>query len=135
MPSAIVFLRPLGLRLDTVAEARRLFAGSSVRVLPVLDGTAYAGTVSRDAIRDDHPPDTPVVAVASRSLPTALGGTPVADALAELDRTDGTRLIVLEDDGVTYRGLVCLRSDRVRLCVDAECHSETDTAIHERTIP
>ena len=57
---------------DTIAEARRLFARSSVQVLPVLDGTAYAGTVSRDAIRDDHHPHTPVVAVASRSLPTAL---------------------------------------------------------------
>jgi len=30
---------------------------------------------------------------------------------------------VLADDGVTYVGLLCLRSDGVHLCVDAECHA------------
>ena len=116
---------------DTVADARRLFAHGSVQVLPVLDGPAYLGVVSRDAMRDDLHPETPVVALASRSLPTALAGTSSAEALAELDRTGGTRLVVLDGDG-TYRGLVCLRSDRERVCVDAECHAELDTATDER---
>ena len=120
---------------DAVADARRLFTSGSVQALPVLDGTVYVGAVLRDAIRDDLHPETPVVAVASHSLPTVLAGTPGTDALTELDRTGGTRLVVLDEDGVTYHGLVCLRSDRVRLCVDAECHAEPDAPIHERTAP
>lgn len=118
---------------DTVSKARRLFAHHSVRVLPVLDGTAYLGALSRDSLRDDLSPETPVAAIASRTLQTALAGTPSAQALAELDRTGATRLVVLEDDGVTYRGLVCLRSDRRHVCVDAECHAENVTEIEERT--
>ena len=112
---------------DTVADARRLFAHGSVTVLPVLDGTAYLGVVSRDAMGDDLHPETPVVAVASHSLPTALAGTPSAEAFSELDRTGATRLVVLAGDGA-YRGLVCLRSDRERVCVDAECHADLHTA-------
>jgi CBS domain-containing protein len=118
---------------DTVADARRLFAHGSVRVLPVLDGTAYVGALERDSLRDDQSPETPVAAIASGTLQTALAGTPSAQALAELDRTGATRLVVLDDDGVTYRGLVCLRSDRRRVCVEAECHAEHDTGIEERT--
>lgn len=118
---------------DTVAKARGLFANGSVRVLPVLDGTAYVGAVERDSLPDDLAPETAVAAIASRALQTALAGTPSGQALAELDRTGATRLVVLEDDGVTYRGLVCLRSDRLRVCVDAECHAENATEIEERT--
>ena len=117
---------------ETVADARRLFTHHSVQVLPVLDGKAYLGVVRRDAIGDDLPPETPVVALASRSLPTAIAGTRAAEALAELDRTGATRLVVLDGDGA-YRGLVCLRSDRERVCVDAECHDDLDTATDERT--
>jgi CBS domain-containing protein len=118
---------------DTVAKARRLFAHGSVRVLPVLDGTAYVGALERDSLGDDLSPETPVAAIAFRTLPTALAGTPVAQALAELDRTGATRLVVLEDDGFTYHGLVCLRSHRQGVCVDAECHTEDATEIEERT--
>jgi CBS domain-containing protein len=118
---------------DTVAKARRLFAHGSVRVLPILDGTAYVGALERDSLRDDLCPETPVAAIASQALQTALAGTPSAQALAQLDRTGASRLVVLDDDGVTYRGLVCLRSDRRRVCVDAECHAENATQIEEGT--
>jgi regulator of cell morphogenesis and NO signaling len=116
---------------DTVADARRLFARDSVRVLPVLDGGAYVGVVTRDAL-DDVDPETPVVALTSESVPVALAGTPSAAAFTALDRSGSTRLVVVEDDGVTYRGLVCLRTDRERVCVDAECHAEPDLPIDER---
>lgn len=120
---------------DTVADARRLFGHRSIQVIPVLDaGGVYVGAVGRDAIRDEISTDAPLVAIASRNLPTALVGSSAADAFELLERHGATRLVVLEADGVTYRGLVCLRSDRERVCVDAECHAEPDPA-NERTTP
>ena len=111
---------------DTVGDARALFANGSVQLVPVLSGQVYLGVVSRDAVAGAPDPRTPVASFASDAVPTALARTPAAEAFAELDRSGATRLVVLEDDGATYRGLVCLRSDRQRVCVDAECHTEPD---------
>jgi CBS-domain-containing membrane protein len=107
---------------DTVAAARRLFENSAVRVLPVLEGTTYVGAVDRGALHDASADDA-VVPLASSLVPIAVATTPAAEALAALDRHGSTRLIVLDEDRVTYVGLVCMRSDRKRLCVDAECHT------------
>jgi regulator of cell morphogenesis and NO signaling len=107
----------------SVADARALFASSSVQLVPVLDGDAYLGAV----LRDDLPPDAgdrePIAGHASRRAPTATASTPLREALAALDEDGGRRLVVLADDGTTYLGLVCLRSDRRHLCVDAECRA------------
>jgi hypothetical protein len=40
-----------------------------------------------------------------------------------LNAAGGDRLVVVADDGRTYVGLVCRRSDGLRLCVDAGCHA------------
>lgn len=112
---------------DTAAVARGLFANHSVRVLPVLDGTAYIGAVDRDAIGDDVPAAAAILPFVADLLPTAVATTPTAEALAALDLDGSDRLVVLAADGATFVGLVCLRSDRERLCVDAECHSDPTT--------
>jgi CBS domain-containing protein len=104
---------------DTVATARRLLASHPVRLLPVLDGARYLGAVDRDSLADGVPADHTVGSLAAPLVPTAPSSTPVEDALALLDRKGGNRLVVVADDGVTYVGVVCLRRDRRRLCVDA----------------
>lgn len=109
---------------DTVAAARRLFANESVRILPVLAGAAYIGAVARDAIGGDVPATAAITPFVSALLPTARAATSTAEALAALDLHGSTRLVVLAADGATFVGLVCLRSDRERLCVDADCHSD-----------
>lgn len=108
---------------DTVADATALFHNESVQVLPVvrIDGR-YLGAVDRASIDHLAPALAVVEALDENLLPVARAGATTGEALAALDRHGGTRLVVVEDDGVTYRGLVCLRSDRVRLCVDSECH-------------
>jgi CBS domain-containing protein len=102
---------------DTVGAARRLFASHPVRALPVLDGTAYVGAVTQDAIDDAVPAAAPVLSFAADTLPTVVCDTPAPEALAELDRDGGKRLVVLGTDKATYVGLVCMRGDRKRLCV------------------
>ena len=105
----------------SVAEARAVLASASTQLLPVLDGPAYVGALTPDAI----PSDAPDTAPARRFVvpaPQAQASTPLRAALAVLDADGGKRLVVVGDDGVTYVGLICLRSDRTHLCVDAECH-------------
>jgi predicted transcriptional regulator len=106
---------------DTVVSARRLFENASVQVIPVLDGVNYVGAVDRGAVHSGISDRTPIEALVQDILPTCRAGTPVLVALAALDESGANRLVVLDDDA-NYLGLVCLRSDRQRLCVDAECH-------------
>jgi CBS domain-containing protein len=106
----------------TVAAGRVLFGSSSVQLIPLLDGAAYAGSVTRDDITDAADAD-PIAPYATTKPPTATASTPIAEAVAILNADGGHRLVVLGDDQTTYVGLVCLHRDRTKLCIDAECHT------------
>jgi predicted transcriptional regulator len=108
---------------DTVGAARRVFENASVRVIPVLDGGCYIGAVDRAAVRSGSSDRVAIGTLVRDILPTCRSGTLALDALDALDASGANRLVVLDDNDGSYRGLVCLRSDRVRLCVDAECHA------------
>ena len=106
----------------TVGEARALFESSSVQLVPVLDGGAYVGAVSRDDIADVDDAE-PITEHATSRPPIATASTPVGAAIDSLAQDGGRRLVVLGDDSSTYVGLMCVTRDRTRLCVDAECHA------------
>jgi CBS domain-containing protein len=106
----------------TVAQARQLFGSSSVRLIPLLDGDAYVGAVSREDIERAADGD-PVERYAVSKPPTARASAPAGEALLALDGGGGRRLVVLGDDGASYVGLVCVSGDGMRLCIDAECHA------------
>ena len=122
-----VTVRGKELRHDaTVADARLLFERSSVQVVPVLDGTRYVGCIVRDALGSGLDDGLLLGPLATDELPVARAGTGCAEALEQLDRSGGRRLVVVADASDEYVGLVCLRDDRVGLCVDAECHANPD---------
>jgi CBS domain-containing protein len=106
----------------TVADARTLFASGSVRLIPLLDGDAYVGAVTRDDLAGALDAD-PISDHARSRPPITTASTSLTDALAVLNDDGGRRLVVLGDDRTTYLGLVCLHRDRQRLCIDAECHA------------
>jgi hypothetical protein len=106
----------------TVADGRAIFASGSVRLIPLLDGAAYAGAVGRDDL-DGADDEAAIADHASAQPPTAAASDRVADVVAGLDADAGRRVIVLGDDGRTYVGLMCLDRDRTRLCIDAECEA------------
>jgi CBS domain-containing protein len=125
----VVTVRGKELPVDaTVAAGRALLASSSLRLIPLLEGDAYAGAVERDAIAaaDDG---EPIAAYATQRTPVTTASTRVADAIAALGEDGGRRLVVLGDDRTTYVGLICLHREGQRLCIDAECHipGVTDT--------
>jgi CBS domain-containing protein len=104
---------------ETVAAARRLFGGGETLVVPVLDGGRYVGSVDHETLGAAASDETPLGTIATDLVPVARADRRAADALEELDRHGGRRLVVVAEDGSTYVGIVCLRSDRLRLCVDA----------------
>ena len=103
---------------DTVGAARRLLARRAVKVVPILVGQRYVGAVDRDVLAGTSDDDVSMQELARDLLPVVTAATPALDALATLDAHGGTRLVVLDEDEMTYVGLVCLRGDRHRLCVD-----------------
>ncbi len=106
---------------DTVGAARAIFRRGETLVLPVLEDDRYLGSVTRALLEVDAPDDAPIASIATDAVPVAGAGTSTREALAILDADGGQRLVVLADDQSTYVGIVCLRTDRVRLCVDARC--------------
>ncbi len=120
-PAAAITLRGKELQVDEpAAAARPLLARSTVKVIPVLDGARYVGAVDRDVLAGAAGEDVPVGQLAAPLLPVAAATAPTREALQALDTHGGSRLVVLAEDGATYVGLVCLRGDRRRLCLDSE---------------
>jgi predicted transcriptional regulator len=123
----VVTMRGKELAADaTVGDGRALLGSSSVRLIPVLDGTVYVGSFTRDDL-DGAADDEPIAAYAKREAPTVTASTPLPDALTVFEPDGGRRVVVLGDDGVSYVGLLCLSRDRQSLCIDAECHAASVT--------
>ena len=103
---------------DTVAAARRLFENASVQVVPVLDGGRYVGAINRATVPTGISDRALAEPLVRNLLPTCRAGTLAPVALDALDASGAKRMVVLDGNGEIYVGLVCLRSDRQRLCVD-----------------
>lgn len=102
---------------ETVDAARHTLASSAVKVLPVLDGGRYVGAVDGSAL-DGVDGDASLASVARPLVPVEPESTSAGDALAALDAHGATRLVVVGTFD-RYVGIVCLRGNRERLCIDA----------------
>jgi CBS domain-containing protein len=102
----------------TLGDVRRLFANPHVATALLLDGDAFAGAIERGRIPATLRDDVLARSVAARVVDTIGPLAPVASALARLDAAHEHRLVVLDDDGVTLRGLLCLNGERTGFCQD-----------------
>ncbi|MBS1882350.1 MAG: CBS domain-containing protein [Actinobacteria bacterium] len=100
----------------TVADLRAMFTNPHVRTALLVDGPEFAGVVHRDALPDDAPDDQPAGELADRDVPTISPDAPLSEAVRVLDATGDNRLVVLDPDGRTLRGLLCLTGDRSGFC-------------------
>lgn len=100
-----------------VGEVRRAFEQSSQRVVLLVDGSTFRGAIDREAL-DPHASDTaPAASFASREVVTVTPATPLAEAVELLDRSREPRLVVLDEDGHTLRGLLCFNQSSASFCV------------------
>ncbi|HWK29123.1 MAG TPA: CBS domain-containing protein [Solirubrobacter sp.] len=100
----------------SVAELRATFANPHVVTALLVDGPAFAGIVHRDTLAGDVADASPARALAVRDVPTIAPDAPLTEALAGLDERGERRLVVLDGDGSTLRGLLCLTTDRQGFC-------------------
>jgi CBS domain-containing protein len=105
----VMVRRPKSLPVDaTVGDVRRKLENPSLRNVVLLDGTAFAGLVDREEVPADLPDRAPARELAAFDVPTTTPDVPVRDVLAAMDAGQLSRLVVLDDDGRTFAGLVCL---------------------------
>lgn len=99
-----------------VDEARQFFADAKVISAVIVDGTAFVGLLERSDVPSLLPGSSPIRTFARRDIATITPDRPVADAVDILDAGGLARLVVLESDGVTLAGLLCLDRKRAGFC-------------------
>jgi CBS domain-containing protein len=104
---------PAGASVD---DLRALFANPHVRTALLVDGDRFAGAVERDDVPASADGTGPARALATMPAATVEPDTPLAEAQAILDADANHRLVVLDADGATLRGLLCLTTDRTGFC-------------------
>jgi len=100
----------------TVADLRAMFANPHVVSALLVDGSQFVGLVERGSLRDETPDGRPARSLVRPDVPTIHPDAPLAEALAVLDEDAERRLVVLDRDGRTLRGLLCLTTDRSGFC-------------------
>jgi CBS domain-containing protein len=100
----------------SVADLRMIFANPHVVTALLVDGAEFVGIVHRNALRDDASDEQPARSLVRRDVATIDPDAPLAEALSVLDERAERRLVVLDRDGRTLRGLLCLTSDRNGFC-------------------
>jgi CBS domain-containing protein len=101
----------------TVAELRAMFANHHVVSALLVDGSDFVGLVHRHELHHDVPDERPARSLARRDVATIDPDAPLDEALTVLDGRADRRLVVLDPDGRTLRGLLCLTGDRGGFCV------------------
>jgi CBS domain-containing protein len=114
----VMIRQPKTLPADAlVADVRRLFERSSIRTVLLADDGRFAGAIERGGV----PADAPDTALASEYIDpdpvTVTLGLTVPDAVKLLEGRSEPRLIVLDEDGATLRGLLCVNTTATGFCV------------------
>jgi CBS domain-containing protein len=98
---------------ESVADVRATLAKPSVKLLVVVDGARFAGTVTSDDLPDD---DDATLAAIARTDGPRLGPDDSVDQALEIHRASGAeRIPVVGVDG-ELAGLVCLNSGSTYFC-------------------
>jgi CBS domain-containing protein len=100
----------------SVGDVRRAFERASQRTVLLAENGIFRGAIERDGLPADAAEQEPAMRYAETQLPTATPEMPVVQALAMLEQRDEPRLIVLDEDGVSLRGLVCFNRTASGFC-------------------
>jgi len=100
-----------------VGDVRRVFEKKTVRTVLLADGDSFRGAIERDGLPGSATDDEPALGFADTQPLVTTPDTPMSEALALLDGRDEPRLIVLDQDGATLRGLLCADSAGTGFCV------------------
>jgi CBS domain-containing protein len=100
-----------------VADVRRVFEKPNVRTVLLVDDGRFAGLIERDGLPDDALDDAAATAYLEPAPATATPQTPMSDAIKLFEGRGEPRLVVLDEDGVTLRGLLCGNTTATGFCL------------------
>lgn len=100
-----------------VADARLQFERPSVRTVLLADDGRFVGAIDRDRVPEDASDEEPATSYIDEQPTTVTPETTVSAAIELLRERSEPRLIVLDPDGVTLRGLLCVNSDATGFCI------------------
>ena len=114
----VMIRQPKTLPADAlVADVRRLFERPSVRTALLADGERFAGVIERDGLPADAPNDAPALDFIEADPLTVAPALPMPEAVKLLEGRSEPRLVVVDDDGATLRGLLCVNATATGFCV------------------
>jgi CBS domain-containing protein len=114
----VMMARPKTMAGDVrVAEVRRAFELSSVRTVLLADDGVFRGAIERADLPAEAAPDEQAARYADTEPVTATPTMPIPDAIRLLEGQSEPRLIVLDEDGATLRGLLCFNRGSDEFCV------------------
>ncbi len=99
-----------------VGDVRRTFKRPTVRTVMLAENGAFRGAIERGGLPADAADGDPAASYADRQPLTATTGMPMSEAIVLLERRGEPRLIVIDEDGVTLRGLLCANASATGFC-------------------
>jgi predicted transcriptional regulator len=115
----VMVRRPKTLPVEaSVAELREHFTNPRVQTALLADGGRFAGAIAPSELPDDAPATDPARSYARVDVPTLGPDATMADALALMDSRGDHRLVVLDGDGTTLVGLLCLDRTGASFCTE-----------------
>lgn len=114
----VMLQRPKTLTADAlVGDVRLAFERPTVRTVLLADGERFIGAIERGGLPPDAPDRGPARAYVESDPLTVTPGMPMIDAIKLLESRGEPRLIVLDEDGSTLRGLLCANGSATGFCV------------------
>jgi len=104
----------------TVADVRRLFDNGSVQTGLLVDDGRFRAAIEREDVPEATADDAAAIEFAVTPIAKVHPSTPMNEAISLLDSAGTRRLVVVDDDGETLRGLVALNSSRSGFCGGGE---------------
>jgi CBS domain-containing protein len=103
---------------SSVADLRAHFENPHVRTALLADEGRFAGAIAPEELPDGADGSEPARAYATTDVPTVGPDANMADALELMERRGDRRLVVVDADGETLVGLLCLDRTGTSFCVD-----------------
>ena len=100
-----------------VADVRRMFERPSIRSVLLADGERFRGVVERDGVPAEAPDEAPAAGFVEADTLIATPAMPMREAVPLLEGRAEPRLVVLDEDGVTLRGLLCANTTGTGFCL------------------
>jgi CBS domain-containing protein len=102
----------------TVGAARERFQNQTLRSLLLAEGDRFRGVLERHDLPDSAADEAPAVTFARMDVVSVKPTQPMHEVLPAFEQLRERRIVVLDENGETLRGLLCLKRDGRAFCIE-----------------